>query len=184
MFKTLTIYNAKPEYIIYDNGDLYDLVKDKFVEKFIDHKGYIRYSVRTYDGGKAILAHRLVLGTFQPIEGWEDLQVNHTDCNKQNNDVSNLEWCTNTENIRHAFAHGLIDRKGERNSQCKLTETEVLEIADLLMEGIPIKKIADMYNVSKGTISFIRNKRKWGWLLVDYNFPKSKYSNHVQRKQQ
>lgn len=48
--------------------------------------------------------HRTVALTFIPIpEKYKDipieqLQVNHIDGNKLNNDVSNLEWCTCKEN--------------------------------------------------------------------------------------
>ena len=115
--------------------------------------------------------------TFNPVEGMENLQVNHIDGNKQNNYIGNLEWCTQSENQKHAFEHGLISRKGIKNSQCKLTEQQVIEIANLIMAGVTNNKIAEMYNISGVTVSTIRTKRHWGYLLKDYNFPKSKYSH-------
>jgi hypothetical protein len=44
--------------------------------------------------------HRLVLETFMPMED-STLQVNHIDHVKDNNKLSNLEWCTNRENSIH-----------------------------------------------------------------------------------
>ncbi len=39
-----------------------------------------------------------------------ELIVNHKDSDKQNNDPSNLEWCTYSENRLHAFATGNVSR--------------------------------------------------------------------------
>ena len=34
-------------------------------------------------------------------------EVNHIDGNKDNNHVSNLEWCTRSHNVKHSFDTGL-----------------------------------------------------------------------------
>lgn len=53
-------------------------------------------------GEKRYAVHRLIAQTF--IENPESKkQVNHKDGNIQNNNVSNLEWMTNRENVLHAF---------------------------------------------------------------------------------
>ncbi len=84
----------------------------------IDHKGYLRVflSVKSKKYSKRV--HRLVAKTF--IENNFNLpQVNHKDCNKQNNHESNLEWITNIENMRHAFANGIFIKRDNNNTKKK-----------------------------------------------------------------
>ena len=65
--------------------------------------------VDLFGGGKrkTVAVHRLVAGVFlgQCPTGHD---VNHRDCNKTNNHVSNLEYVTRSENAKHAYKNGLI----------------------------------------------------------------------------
>ena len=61
----------------------------------INHYLYVRLN------GHKVSIHRLMMKTFQPIDNAEEMQVNHIDGNKHNNQLDNLEWCTNSENILH-----------------------------------------------------------------------------------
>lgn len=56
-----------------------------------------------------VLVHRVVADTFLGKNSDTNLTVNHKDGNRQNNRVSNLEWCTRRENIQHGFNTGLYD---------------------------------------------------------------------------
>lgn len=50
--------------------------------------------------------HRIVAETFLEKDS-EKKFVNHKDGDKRNNCVENLEWCTKSENMKHAFKTGL-----------------------------------------------------------------------------
>ena len=73
--------------------------------------GYMRVNLRKgdepYEKPKTLAIHRLVAEAFIPVVPGKNY-VNHIDGNKHNNDVSNLEWCTASENISHAIKHGLL----------------------------------------------------------------------------
>lgn len=55
--------------------------------------------------------HRLVLETFNPVENMENLEVNHKDEDKTNNNLSNLEWMTSKENCNYGTRN---ERTGEK----------------------------------------------------------------------
>lgn len=71
--------------------------------------------------------HRLVAETF--IENPNNYTViNHKDCNKKNNNVNNLEWCTQKHNVRESFKNGLQKApKGKESTSSKKVKQYDLE---------------------------------------------------------
>lgn len=63
--------------------------------------GYYKVCLCKQGERKNFNLHRLVLTTFNPVEGMEKLQVNHIDEDKSNNCLSNLEWCDCKYNINY-----------------------------------------------------------------------------------
>ena len=124
---------------------------------------YLRVELYDAEGSRWHSVHRLVAAAFiGPANG---LQVNHKDGDRHNNAVSNLEYCTGSENMRHAFAIGLQDNRGERHSQSKLTEADVLRIRELIRLGLMQTEIARGYGVNQSVISKIKSGKAWPHLV-------------------
>lgn len=85
------------------------------------HRGYKNVVLSKEGKVKNYLVHQLVSRAFLPrVEGKND--INHKDGIKLNNHVSNLEWCTRSENVKHAFRIGLMkppNWKGKKNPKYK-----------------------------------------------------------------
>lgn len=108
---------------------------------------------------KRVMVHRLVAETFIPKQEGKDV-VNHKDGNKQNNAVTNLEWCTLQENCNHATKYGLKS-KGSTHPTSKLKEEDIPSIRLLLEAKVPQRKIAEQYGVCQATIRDIKNNLTW-----------------------
>lgn len=69
--------------------------------------------VRLYKNGtrKDFYLHRLVAIAFLD-NPQNKSDVNHKDSNPENNALSNLEWCTHQENMKHASINNRINRDG------------------------------------------------------------------------
>lgn len=96
-----------PDYEVSTRGRVYSCSAGKMLTG-ADSRGYVRYYLTLGNKGKHVDGHRLVAIAFLPNP--DDLpQVNHKDHNKKNNNVNNLEWCTNEENqkLRGAYYKNL-----------------------------------------------------------------------------
>lgn len=69
--------------------------------------GYFIVSIKSLKTGKFrdLRAHRVIIAAFQ---GESELVVNHKDGNKTNNNLENLEYLTQRNNVLHAIKIGLV----------------------------------------------------------------------------
>ena len=92
-----------PNYAVSNRGRVKNLMSGKVLKNNITPNGYAIVCLCKGNGIKPkwVTIHKLVATAF--IENPNNLpQVNHKDEDKSNNDVSNLEWCTASQNQRHS----------------------------------------------------------------------------------
>lgn len=151
-----------PGYLIYNTGKIYSLKINRFLKQTDDKHGYLQ--VTLYKGTKksrtTIKVHILVAKAFisNPDHYTE---INHIDCNKYNNNVTNLEWCSREYNMQEA---GRNNCNKESYLHSPLTEDMVKYIPELLKLGFSINLISKLYKVSLTTIRSIVGKRSWKYL--------------------
>lgn len=100
---------GRPNYEVSDVGDIRNKVTGAIRKPVLDKStGY--YKIGFMNGRKTDMkaVHRLVAEAF--LGDGEGLDVNHKDGNKTNNAVSNLEFVTRGDNLRHAYNMGLNSR--------------------------------------------------------------------------
>lgn len=96
------------DYCVTEDGRVYSKLSNKFLKPYRSKKGYL--SVTLVKSGKKFTrrVHRLVASTFIENSDPAKIEVNHIDLDKTNNAVSNLEWVTTKENVRHAIESGVF----------------------------------------------------------------------------
>lgn len=149
------------------NGVSY-LRKGKICTQSKSNLGYMTVGFTVNNKKVNKYVHRLVAEAF--ITNMNNYpQVNHIDCNKTNNRMYNLEWCTNSQNHIHASKNGLnklhlhrVAYSGEENGRSLLTKEQVLEIKQKYIPyKYSAKKLSKEYNVSESCITHILNNTSW-----------------------
>jgi len=123
--------------------------------------GYLYLKLKPPSGkAKHCLVHRLVMEAHVGKPSKDSFQVNHLDGDKKNNHVSNLEYCSSSQNLRHCI--DVLGKKRGASMSRKITEKDVLSIrGDKRM----LKEIAKDYGVTLQAISLIRNRKNWAHVV-------------------
>jgi len=129
-------------YSISDEGDVFDHKLNVNPKKCISNCGYYRVSIH----GRMTALHRLVALHF--IDNPENKpNINHKDDNRTNNHFSNLEWCTQKENIQYSYRYGRL------SGRTKISVADLRFIIEALnSKSHSVKELANMFNVKTNTI--------------------------------
>ena len=150
---------------LYDDetNEIYCEYLDRIIKPTKHHSGYMVFIAEDFVNSitKSYRVHRFVMECLLGRKIKEGYVVNHIDGDKTNNLPSNLEEITYSENTIHAYENKLANgKKGEENSQSKLTEEEAKKIPELRANGMSVRHIAELYGVSVKTIySILSGKR-------------------------
>lgn len=134
-------------YYISKDGHVYSKRKTKELHEMVlkeDKDGYLE--VGLYRNNKRYFrrVHRLVLETWSPDHPSEYNQVNHKDGNVKNNNISNLEWCSVSHNIKHSFR--VLGRKPSITTNKKVELINNITKEKLIFNSI--KDCANYLNMS------------------------------------
>lgn len=128
---------------------------NKILKPCVNKYGY--YILHLSKHGKQInrSVHRLVLESFIGLRP-KDYECNHKDGNRLNNNLDNLEWVTQYDNLLHRNT-----AKGEDSPKSKLKKEDILKIRHLYKNGFSFGKISKFFNVHKTQISRICKRQSW-----------------------
>jgi hypothetical protein len=93
-----------PNYQVFEDGTVIG-ARGKVLKEDTNSTGYKRVSLCRDGKVSRVFVHRLVACHFLD-KTTDNLVVNHIDGDRANNHVTNLEWVTNSYNVKDGFARG------------------------------------------------------------------------------
>ena len=93
-----------PNYLINKNGDVYSKPYKKLLKQQKNNDGYMGIQLTNKGNRRSYLVHRLVAIHFIDKRINDGNKINHKDGDKTNNHVENLEWVTDSENLKHYYS--------------------------------------------------------------------------------
>ena len=115
------------------------ICKERLLTQSLNRNGYQTLNLHKNNKNKFCLVHRLVGLAWLPNPNNFRI-MNHIDCNRSNNNVNNIEWCTYNYNSKYCFEMG--------NSVNAFKEDDVIGSLETLNlnTGIFYLTMKDAYN--------------------------------------
>lgn len=121
-------------------------------------RGYLSVVLFHRGKNKSMTVHRIVAMTWIPnSDPTAQTEINHVDGNKANNAAVNLEWCSRSENLLHAYRVGL---KKPRQGGA-LTMAQAREARAMVAAGKKPIRVAEHFLVGRQVIHQIVNNQSY-----------------------
>lgn len=129
--------------------------------------GYLKTMLQNDKGGYNSWAIHKWIASAYLGEKPAGKEINHKDGNKLNNRPDNLEFCSRSENMTHAYKNNLLTcKRGSLNGMAKISEQDVKEIrfhAEKYAPRYGRKYLAEKYGISEAHIKDIVTRRRNIW---------------------
>ena len=146
----VAIKNFEGIYSIDINGTVFNELKGTIKKPTQLKIGYLMVDLYKNNKATKCYIHRLLAEHFIPnSEPDSKKQVNHIDGNKLNNSITNLEWVTHQDNLKHARDTGL------KTYTNRLTEREFLSLLGQVLAG---KSYAELSTTVDYKVPFLSTK--------------------------
>lgn len=148
-------------YLICNDGSIFSLLKNKFINGGINPKnGYRHIRLKTDNGYKTYYIHRLVAEAFIPnIENKPE--IDHINGNRTDNRVENLRWTTKKENRNNPITiQRMSDSKKGRPAHNKKPVKQYTLNGELAAEYESITEAAKKNNMRRTDISMVLSGRQ------------------------
>ena len=116
LYQVSNFGNVKSLSKMWKSGSGYYIQKEIILKQQLKSKRYLGVGLTKNKKWKNFLVHRLVAEAFLENPNHYN-QINHIDCNKLNNNIENLEWCSQEQNLEHAYKNGLLTKRRLSNEK-------------------------------------------------------------------
>lgn len=114
------VFGYEKYYMVSNTGKIFSKRRDRLMKTHTDVGGYERLELTKNGIGNKFFIHRLVAKAFLPKDDLRPL-INHIDFDTENNNYTNLEWCTQKENIQHSHEYNrMCTRKANEATSKKV----------------------------------------------------------------
>lgn len=157
MFELRPVEGYEGRYSVTADGRVWSHIRDAWLRPGGNKTGYL--SVILHDGSKrkTMSVHRLVALAWVPnADPVRFIEINHINGCKSANRSDNLEWCSRSTNLKHAYATGLRPRKRPHGL---LSDAQAAEVRALVSAGLRQVDVARRFSVGKHVVnSIVRNR--------------------------
>lgn len=141
------LINGYTNHTITVDGVVTNSKTNKVKAQWIGKNGYLYVDIHEDGKTRKVAVHRLLALQYIPNPD-NKRTVNHIDGNKLNNNLSNLEWNTDSENIQHAYDNNL-----NYTANKKISNEAYIKILPRFFNGESLTEIVKDYDFSLTTLS-------------------------------